>query len=668
MFVRMNTSLFRSRSVLDWAVVVRRVGACLAGLLLLVSLSAAGTPAAVGPGQGAPPAAVPAYRQAKNVAIITIHGPIDRRTAESVTRRLNDAATANADAVVIELNTPGGDVFATRDICGAIKNSKIPNTIAWVRPDAISAGAIIALACKEIVLADRATMGDAGAIAYNPLVGIQAMPELERQKLTAPLLVEVVNSARANGYDEKLVQGFVTLGVELWLVENAQRPGEYLFIDRSEYKLIFGSDPAETAPTVIAAPPIPEGAKPEPLGDPDLLKKLTGSMGEQSKSPRHRRGRNEPEPTAGPAATAPQDPAADPFVPAVPNMDPQFKGRVTQSMSQASARPLITDADAGKWKLIERVSDGRSFFTLRNADLFRYGLAVPSVGKDGTINSDDELKAHLGATNLVRLEPSVWESLAGFFDNPIVKGVLIVVFLLGLFIEMTHPGTVIAGSVAAVALLLILAPPLLIGLANWWTIAAVLLGIGLLALEIFVLPGFGVFGVFGLVLLFGGLVGSFIPGAEGLFPDSPEGQRGLIHGLTTVVLSSAIAMVAAYFISKHAYSIPVFNKLILQDSPSGMSDDESMFVAVGQGGPIAVGAEGVAITPLRPAGRAQFGEQLADVVAEMGLIDAGRRVRVVNASPFRVGVVALPEASPDPTQPAPTRPLNDQGSRGGVVA
>lgn len=650
-----------------WATFARRLTTLTAALLLALSLPAAapGQPPTSAPS----PAPVPAYRQAKNVAVVTIKGPIDTETARSFKRRLDDAAAGGAEALVVELDTPGGEVGAARDICEAIKASAIPNTVAWVRPNAISAGAIIALACREIVVADRPTFGDAGVIAFNPLLGIQSLPELERQKLTAPLLVEVVNSARVNGYDEKLVQGFVTLGVELWAVQNTKTPGQLLFIDRAEFKMLFGTEPTQGEPTTaLAAPPIPEGAKPEQLGDSELLKRLTG--GDQNKSGKSgfRRGRNEPPPTPGPIPTTPEDPAASPFIPASPNLAPETAGQITNAMRQPSARPVLTAADQGQWKLIEKVSDGRAFFTFREPELFRYGLATRAATKAGTINTDQELKAHFGATNLARLEPSLWENLAGWLGNSIVKGILIVIFLLGLFVEMTNPGTILPGTVAAAALLLILAPPLLLGLANWWTVVAVLAGITLIALEIFVLPSFGVFGILGLLLLFGGLVGTFIPsGGQSLFPNTPEATRGLIHGLTTVVLSTATAGVGMYFLSKNIGSIPLFGKLVLREQSPGPDDAHSILGAVGyQNDLLAVGREGVAVTTLRPSGRARFGEHLADVVAEMGIIEAGQTIRIVSSSPFRISVEPTPGSDPAPrAQPNPPGP---DGPVGGVVA
>lgn len=566
----------------------------------------------VAPTQAAASLAVPAARQAKNVAIITIFGEINATTATSVKRRLEQAAAAGANAVVIQLDTPGGEVGAVLEICTAIKQSPVANTVAWVNPNAYSGGAIIALACREIVLARGATMGDALPIqiAFGML---NKLPENERQKILAPLLAEVVDSARLRGHDEKLVQGLVTLGVELWRVESTERPGEFLFIDREEFRTLFGVDPSGSSPRLVGARSA-SGSPPAPA----------------------------PVPADAAAPAAPADTTA--FQPASPRLAPLAE-QVTDGLSNATRRPVIDAAQRGKWRLIEHVSDGQGVFTFKQADLFDFRLARPASTADGTINTDEELKAYFGASHLARLDQSWSEALVRFLTNTVVRMVLIAVFLLGLFVEMTHPGLIAPGTVAAAALCALIAPPLLLGAAEWWPVAAIGAGVLLLCLEILVLPGFGIPGVVGLVALFGGLVGVISPSGLALFPDSPAGQGGVLYGVATVAISGTTALGAMVFIARHFGSLPILNRLILQDTPRG--DREEMLAAMAPAeGPVREGDRGVAITPLRPSGRIQVGERIVDVVAEVGLISAGEAVKVVSVSPFRIAVDRDRDAPP----------------------
>lgn len=578
---------------------------CVAAALALAPAAGA-TADAPQPAQSAG-ASVPASRFAKNVAVITIEGPIDAVTARSVSRRIAQATEGGADALVFEINSPGGEVGAVLEICNAIKRSAIKNTVAWVNAQAYSGGALVALACRQIVVASAAALGDAAPIAVDPAKGIKNLAPTERAKILAPLLAEVVDSARRNGYDEKLVQGMVMLGVELWLIENVADPTRRLFIGREEFVELFGKQPPAGSPRLVSGaapaatrPATPAGAAP-----------ANGSPG------------------VGAGAA----PGGAGFVPAAPNQPGALVRDVSLGLDTPSTRPVLTGADRDRWRLVEYVTDGNTIVTLRDSELTRYGLAA------ATVNGDDELKSFFGATNLSRLDRSWSESLVAFLNSYSVKGVLIVVFLLALFLEMTHPGLVLPGTVAALALLTLLAPPMLIGMADWWEVAAILGGIVLIALEIFVLPGFGVPGVLGLVLLFGGLLGTFVPaGSGGLFPDTAEGQSGLIYGVATLAVSVTTSLVLMYFIGKNFGRLPVFGALVLKSpepSPPGMLE------AMGAGdasGPVRAGDRGVTLSPLRPSGRAQFGEDIVDVVSDMGYVAPGEAVRVRAVEGLRIVV------------------------------
>ncbi len=589
------------------------------------------------------PVAIPAARYARNIVVITIEGEISATTARSVKRRLASAVEANADAVVIELNTPGGEVGAVLEICGAIKRSPIQNIVAWVRPDAYSGGAIIALACTEVVVSDGATMGDALPIRIS-MAGLNSMSEAERQKFLAPLLAEVVDSARLRGYDEKLVQGMVSLGVELWLVESVTQPGTFLFLDRAEYRVVFGEEPTGGQPVVPSAAPI-AGAPVD-----------TSATPAPAEPRRDRRGRLiKPLGPSSMDTGQPNAPDATPFLPAAPNFGPGLQRQVNAGLSQASARPVITSADKGQWRLVEFVSDGRGIITLKSRDLLRFGLAQPASTSSGTINNDEELKAYFQAVNLVRLNTTVFEVAAAFLELWPVKALLLIVFLLSLFIEVMNPGLILPGTVAGFALLLLVAPPMLVSLNYIWAVVAILAGISLIALEIFVLPGFGVFGVLGLVLLFGGLVGVVIPtGGQGLFPGDASNSR-LGTGLATFAIALSTAGVGMYLIGRHLGSLPILNRLILSGVARNDDDrDQAMSGQIGGGAAGGIGtldsdlidARGVVISPLRPSGRVQVGERIIDAVADTGYIPAGAAVRIIEASSFRVVVERVDEPGP----------------------
>jgi membrane-bound ClpP family serine protease len=548
------------------------------------------------------PGSVLATRQADAVVVITIRGEIDSVTSYSVSRRLAQAAEAGADAIVLEIDSPGGELGAVLDITGAIKKSPIPITVAWINPQAYSGGAIIALACQEIVTSSGAQMGDAFPITgmNNGRPGIRGLTPDERTKLLPPLLADVVDSARRAGYDEYLVQAMVTDGIELWLVENNQS-GERYAINEAEYRALFGREPPRLKPMISSVP---------------------GSRQDTA-----------PALPAPPQGSDQQESLADEgmlFRPAAPGLA-HLTSSVTDRLNIGTSRPTFDQSQRGAWTDLGYLSDGTAAVVLKAPELAALGFS------SATITSDAELSAFLGAKTIVRLDQSWSETASRYLTGAGVRFVLIAVFLLALFIEMSSPGLVLPGSVAIGAAVLLLAPPMILGMANWWEVGAILLGVVFILLEIFVLPGFGVFGIVGLVALFGGLIGTFIPNGAGFLPTNPDAASGALTGMVTILLALITAGIGMYFISRHFGSLPLLNRLILQDVRDE-SRELSLAEIMGEAalGPASVGDEGVTTTPLKPVGQAEINDRIVDVVSDLGFIEPGTPVRVVAVGSMRV--------------------------------
>ncbi len=537
---------------------------------------------------------IPASRQADNIVVITIKGPIDKWTSYSVRRRLELAEKEGADAVVFDLNTPGGEIGAVLEITNAIKGSSIPNTVAWVNKMAYSGGAIIALACREIVVNDPSTMGDAAPIAVSPVSGLMNLNETERAKMLAPLLAELVDSARRSGYDELLVQAFVMTGVELWMVENIET-GQRLFVDEKEYSLLFDNDPPRSRVDLSAAdiPPAPTNPS-QPgasttsfrLASPPLTDTLEGDVADML----------------------------------------QFKGA-------PSRRPTISGTDRGKYKLIGYATNG-GLLTLKTSDLHRYGFSKRVV------HNDEQLKQFFGARSMERYKASWSEHMARFLSSLPVKGFLVVIFLLALFMEMAAPGLGLAGGVALFCLAALVAPQFLVGAAAWWGLASVGGGLLLIAIELFVIPGFGVPGVLGVVFMMLGLLGIMV-GPGGF--SGPGASDNVVYGAATLLLAIFTAGVGMYFLAKNYQSIPLFNKLILTGNVGDEEPHVTMLSSMGDPDPtkVKIGKVGVVTTPLRPAGTAEIDDRLVDVVSDYGFVETGKRVRVTEVGRFRIVVAPI---------------------------
>lgn len=625
---RMGMNGLGFRHVVRWVAAIALVLAVLGeGVVLAqdVKKDGAGTGVGAAPGGGPQPVKpVPSGKVANNIAVITIEGPIDEWTVHSVRRRIARAQEQGADAVVFEVNSPGGLITACILISTEIKKCPIATTVAWVNPMAYSGGAIVSLACKEIVISDGAVLGDALPIAYSPVSGLATLGRDEREKLAAPVIADLIDSARQNHYDEMLVQGIVRRGVELWLVENPET-GERLFVNEQQYRVAVGGEPSRLSPSIAPGVGASDGARDRRNAPP----------------PGARRGgtRSLPQSTIASAPSAPAPAEKTDFTPAEKNASPTFAGDVNSDLSLRglpSVRPNLEDSEhRGKYVPIEYVTDGSGILTMRESELMRYRVARAKV------RTDADLKSYLGATNLARLDETWADHAARFLSNFYVKVFLIVVFLVALFVEMMHPGLSLPGGIAAVALVCLVAPPILAGIAGWWTLAAIVVGIGLVAVEIFITPGVVVVGIIGVIVLFCGLAGTFLvgPGGGGMFPGSGRSGSEIAWAAATTLVSLILASVAIGILLRFMPHLPVFNRLVLADADPDESSPGAYAPSFGADHPIKPGMTGSVVTPLRPAGRVQIGDRIIDAVADGDFVDAGEPVRVISSNGFRTVVV-----------------------------
>jgi membrane-bound serine protease (ClpP class) len=164
-----------------------------------------------------------------------------------------------------------------------------------------------------------------------------------------------------------------------------------------------------------------------------------------------------------------------------------------------------------------------------------------------------------------------------------------------------------------------------------------ILGLVLIGVEIFLLPGFTAPGIVGVLLV----IGSIGIAAYGHWPRTPDDWVGFGKTLAPFGISIVVAVVGAFVAARYLPSIPFANRLMLKPPGQAAADGEEPVPPVESvRAELAalLGAIGVAATPLRPAGKVQFGEQYVDVVAEGSFVQPGTRVQVVEIEGNRVVV------------------------------
>ena len=208
--------------------------------------------------------------------------------------------------------------------------------------------------------------------------------------------------------------------------------------------------------------------------------------------------------------------------------------------------------------------------------------------------------------------------------SPIVSGMLIVLIVGGLYLEVQAPGTVIPLVIATVAAFVFFIPLYSMGLVQGLDLGLFLVGLILLLIEIFAIPGFGVTGVLGLLGIFTGLTLSLVDN-ELLFAWQAGAGVRLIMAVTTVVASITVGSIGGILLGGVLIASPKVPALALRRNLKA----EEGFVGVEVPNSELLGQLGVAATVLRPSGKVLVRGKRYDAVAQGPLVEQGTQVRVV---------------------------------------
>lgn len=279
--------------------------------------------------------------------------------------------------------------------------------------------------------------------------------------------------------------------------------------------------------------------------------------------------------------------------------------------------PRIGEAMVDEEVEIDGVIEAGKLLTLTADEAVAVGYAVAA-------SDFEDLLAQLGLAGAEVVTPSInWaEHLARFLSHPIVASLLLSLGVLGLLVEIKTPSFGLAGSVGILSLAAFFGGHLLVGLAGWEEVILLVVGLVALGIEVFVVPGFGVAGVVALLCIgtatFMALIGSLPTWAD---VARASGVVAAAAGIVTGVL---------YVFVRHLPTSQRWRGIFLQSAT-----DKAMGYVAGATRDDLIGAEGVAITDLRPSGTVRVGDERLDVVSEPGFVPKGARVRVIRSEGYR---------------------------------
>lgn len=261
-----------------------------------------------------------------------------------------------------------------------------------------------------------------------------------------------------------------------------------------------------------------------------------------------------------------------------------------------------------------------------------------------------DLKARLGvpAEVDVRVSTRTWvDTMIFILNNGWVTTLLFIVGIMCIYFEL-HIPTGFFGIISCVCFGLFFWSRFLGGTAGWLEVVLFLLGAGCLAIEFFVLPGFGVFGVSGVLLCLFSLI---LASQTFVIPASAGDLQVFARSVGTLSGAVVGTAVLAAIVSRYLPSIPLFNEMILTppggDGVAGEPKLRPELIGAAASNPLLerdralVGKQGTSLTVLRPAGKAKIGDDFIDVISDGPFISSGRQIEVVEVSGNRVVVREL---------------------------
>lgn len=304
-------------------------------------------------------------------------------------------------------------------------------------------------------------------------------------------------------------------------------------------------------------------------------------------------------------------------------MQSYFRG-IMRSTAEANGRdPRIAEAMVDESIEVEGIIEEGKLLTLSASEALEYGVA------DDVVNNKTGMLAKLMIEEeaIVETSESWEEATLRFIANPVVSGILMLMMMSGLYFEFQTPGFGFGGAAAALGAAMFFAPLYIMGLAEAWEILLFALGVILLIVEIFVIPGFGVPGIIGLLLVVFALGASLIGNVGLSFPEQTEVTRAIWTMAITLSASfGAIALFARAVPESRAFGLMVLKDKLTETDASAYEEEYKLLL----------GQEGIAKSPLRPSGVVDFNGKRMDVQTLGDFIESGETVVVKQVNGHRV--------------------------------
>lgn len=304
----------------------------------------------------------------------------------------------------------------------------------------------------------------------------------------------------------------------------------------------------------------------------------------------------------------------------MPDKYQSYMRATMRSTAEAQGRdPRIAEAMVDDRIAIPGIIDSAKTLTFTTSEALKHGFC------EAKFNNLEEVIQHLvpnGTAIVTTYEPTWIDTLIGILSNPMLSGFLMMVMFMGIYMEIQTPGVGFPILAAITASILYFAPNYIEGLAQNWEILMFVVGILLLAVEILVLPGMGIAGISGIVLIFAGLTLSLVQ--NDYFDFTFTSTDDLTSAFARVLFSIIGSVVLAALLGGKFVQSKAFDRLVLadtQESSEGFTIKANEYEAL-------IGKEGVALTDLKISGKIEVEDERYDAITTGDFIEAGTKVLV----------------------------------------
>ena len=533
------------------------------------------------------------------VDTVVLHCRLDTEVDDGMAaliRRLVERETGKQPVatILLEVDTFGGRVDSAIEITDVLTKAPCP-VVAWVTgKGAISAGALICYACDTIVMAPGTSIGASAPI----LVGAPAGEEVTEKSMSF-LRAKYRALGEMKGHNPLLGEAMVDEQIELYGWPDPA--GGYKIVKIENGKVVEEFSPSGAASPSTGGPVhIRAGGEwlqtPLPVTPEDLLRQLQPVPSEK-------------------IATSDSE-----------------KDRGKSQVPSETNRPVGLPPEA------RLISASGKLLTLTAREAVEFGLAR---GLASSVSEALRLAGQPADCPVMTVQKRWDEWVFSFLTHPIISGLLLMCGVMGIYMEMKTPGFGWYGLIGLSCLALFMGARMVLGLSDWFDLALVLVGIALIALEIFYIPGFGWVGIGGFFCVFLGL---YLALTRVPVPRYTWDFERLADAGVTMAFAGVSCLLLAYAVWKYLPRTTLGGRLFLRDTQQA---DAGWVAPSPAAVPLEVGARGRTLSMLRPAGKGIFDGKIVDIETEGSFIDPGRSVMVIAVQGNRILVREDPNGSDD---------------------